>query len=132
MEGVGAYTWGQMNNNNVMTNLGADDMDVTYACPLPTNKGSLKLYIKGTRVILLQADGDDMVNNTLLVAFSAGNRTVLDTDATDKNAAQEWDDSFTAEDCSTYDIIKVSLDCTNTGAGHLDISGVLVHAYYGT
>ena len=129
MEGVGAYFWGQMNVNNIMTNIGSDDMTVTYSIPLATNLGGNKLHIKGTRVILMQADGDDYVNNTLIVGFTGASRSVRDTDPTNKNSSGEWDDTVSV-DCSAYDIMKVSLVCVNTGAGHLDISGVLVHAYY--
>jgi len=123
----------RMTVTGTITNIGGNDMWPVFSLPLPTNKGSLKLYVAGTRIGISAADADDFITTTRMLGFTGGaSPTVLDSDTTDKNTVAEHEDTFTAVDCSGYDNIKVQLYCSNTDATDLAIDWVLLKAYYAT
>jgi hypothetical protein len=126
----GSAAFFAMSGNLSLYNLGADDGNIIYAVPLPPAKGSLKLYISGTRVSLADADGGDYVDTTYVVGMGDTTITVLDNDATNKTTVALHEDTFTAVDCSSYGAVKVLLVVVCSNANDLDIQYVAVRAYY--
>lgn len=115
-------------------NTSGDDMDLIYVLPLPPSLNGLKLYINGTRIKVNEAGAAYYVDNTYVIAASAGSPAIIDTDTTNKGAigaSQYWADSFTAIDCSSYSELSVRLDCVNsTVSGNLYIDHVSIKCYY--
>ena len=132
LEGWQPIAAATMSNIGNLQNVDNTAFFATYALHLPTTKGTLKLYISGTRVSLLDADADDYITNTYLEGMATVGKTTLDTDATDKNSATLYTDTFNAIDCSTYYCIKIRLQTFCTDAEDLDIQYVLLRCYYDT
>ena len=103
---------------------------VTFGLGLPPLKGSLKLYVAGTKIGLDDADAAAYIDVTYTKGVVATSTTNIDTDATNKNSAREWEDTWTAVDASSYDSIRVMLAIQADAAGELDITFVSVLCYY--
>jgi hypothetical protein len=116
--------------NGRLLNVDAQDFYATYLCPLPTTKGSLKLYVAGTQVSLNDADAGDKVDDTFVFGLTSTTVDELDRLQTDRTTAGDHEDTFTAVDCSGYVQIKLLLNCIVTDANQLDINGVSLKCYY--
>ena len=113
-----------------LTNVAALDPVVAYVCPLPTVKGSLKLYTSGVRVGISDADADDFLNQVVVRGTTYAGITNLNNDTTDYTSAQRVEQTFVAVDCSTYDQLLVSLVLACATGGELDINYVTLRCYY--
>lgn len=111
-------------------NTGTTNGQVFYGVPLPTTRGGKKLHIKGTRVSLSDADVNNYITNTYIRGFTSASYTDVDTDPTDKKTIERHEDTSMNVDCSTYHIIKITLDTIVGNAGQLDIQFVTVWYYY--
>ncbi len=116
------------------TILNVDDTDTNmrWDLPLPTVKGSLKLYISGVRLSLLDADAGDYVNTTTVYGkTTTGGLTSLASDTTNYNtAATLFTYTFAAADCSSYLGVMTWLAVVATNAADFDIMDVQVRCYY--
>jgi len=113
-----------------VANWNATDNWLYFYLPLPTSKGNLKLYVDAVRVGLRDADANDYVTHTGVRAIpSTGALGVIHSDDTDLNAPGEFDQTFTAYDCSAYNIIGVILGTVVSTALDLEMI-VLLRCYY--
>jgi len=128
-EGCYFASYAEIAGAGQVLNTGATDMTLFFLLPLPTVKGSLKLYISGTKFGLEDADADDYVNNVKIWGIT-DSATILDTDATNYDSAGVKTDTFTAVDCSSYDHIKIEVECVNTNASDLDVHNIKLRCYY--
>lgn len=124
---AGAFDIG---SNGVVHNTGATDGSVFYGIPLEPTRGTLKLYISGTKVALADADATDYINDTYVLGFATQTVSVIDRDQTNKTTVDVHTDTFTAVDCSTYYGLRVRLDAVNATSGELEIAWVSVQYYY--
>lgn len=99
---------------------------------IPTTKGGYKLYIDGIQVGVHTADSSNLITLVEIQGLQYNSDTELyDSGALTLNSAQEWTDTFTAVDCSTYDHIVVEITCTVPTAANLKISYCALRCYYG-
>lgn len=131
-EGAYVYSYAGIRDTGTVYNVGANQPYIYYAVPLPPLKGTLKLYISGTRIELRAATVANYVGATRVYGYSDGTSTQLDADATAKNAPGQWEDTFAAVDCSSYDAVKVQASCPVAVANLLNIDCVMVRCYYAT
>ena len=105
----------------------------TYMCfqlPLPTNRGGKKLYLKGLKVEVRSADGNDYVDRVLIqTANYAGGSVVFD-DTTNLTSSQSKTYTFTASDVSGKETVIVAIKAVTTSDDQLNIHGVLIDCYY--
>jgi hypothetical protein len=106
------------------------DPQYFYHVPLAPLKGSLKLYISGTRIGLSDADAANRVAQTILRGFTGTATSALDTDNTSKETIAEHEDTFTAVDCSGQDKVQVHLLTAVNLGNALDVDFVSVRCYY--
>jgi len=123
---------GEYTNLGTWTNVDNTTCYLTFLNLLPTNKGSLKLYISGTRVSLADADVGDYMASVKLEGEGNYGQTLLNTDSSANTTAGLQTDTFAAIDCSSYPSTRVRIQTVNTNAGDLDIQYVQVQAYYDT
>lgn len=113
-------------------NQGSVDMLPSFQLPLPTTKGALKLYCTGWLVKLRDADGGDYVTRVRILGHTLTAETTIKDDTSNATAQQDHDDTFAAEDLSSYDVIGVQVDCVTTTRADLQIAGVFLQVYYAT
>jgi hypothetical protein len=102
-----------------------------YVLPLPTTKGSLKLYVAGTQILLEDADDPGgYITQTYVYGRTYDTNTELDSDGTNKDAPGKHEDTWTAVDASSHDQVHVRLSVTSNAAGNLDVVSVKVKCYY--
>jgi len=111
-------------------NTGALDPLITYQCPLPPLKGSLKLYVSGVRVGLYNADAGDYVNQIIIRGNTFNSVNTINNDLTDYNSPQRIEQLFAAVDCSGYDNVLVGIILFASQAGDLEINYVTLRCYY--
>ena len=109
------------------------DVMMTFSCPLPTVKGSLKLYLTNLRVSLQDADANNLLDYAIVYGVSTSATTALKTDDTDRIAAGEYISAISpAVDASSYNSITVKLYAVvDTGAA-FGLTGVEIEGYYDT
>jgi len=118
-------------NDAYMSNTDDTDTIIHFKLHMPTVKGTLKLYVAGTQVILADADATDYITATYVSGVNTdGSISVIDTDNTNKDTATTHEDTFTGVDCSSYKQVVVRLSAVLTTATDLDIVGVNVKCYY--
>ena len=113
-----------------ITNRDGTNASLRYDLPKPSIKGALKLYITGSRVVINDADAAAFVTQTRVFGATKTGLTTLNTDGTDYNSQDDWDDTFAAADCSGYDAVYLWLDCDVDAGNELDIVGCLLRCYY--
>ena len=116
--------------DNFLYNIGANALDISYTLPLPTTKGSLKLYVAGTRVGLKDADVDDFVTTVYVYGNTGTTITSLNAEANDLKTIDVHEDTFGAVDASSYEQVFVWIKTVQAGAAQLDINSVLLKCYY--
>ena len=126
------YTWAVMHVEGYIYNTGTSQPYIYYALPLPTTKGSLKLYISGSKIELLDADATNYIAATRVFGMIGTTSDIVDQDNTAKNTSGTKTDTFTAIDMSGYNITKVQLSCPVADANKLKIYGVSLQCYYDT
>ena len=134
LEGWNPRDKGTVSNVGEFENVDNTATYVTYLCPLPTLKGSLKLYITATRIHINNANGTNYITTTHLEGLStAYGKTAIDSDTTDKNSAGAKTDTFaSAYDCSSYASVQVRLQTVVADALALSINNLEVQCYYDT
>lgn len=122
---------GSMRSGEQMENVDGTNHYPRYMLCLPTNRGGKKLYVSGVRVLVQDADNDDYLSMTKVIGITySGSPTAILNSSTDVKSAQRHEKTFTATDCSSYDMVAVTLYCSVTTAYELGIRGVTVKAYY--
>ena len=119
-------------------NVDGTDCSWVFRLPLPTLKGSLKLYVNGISVGVNDADADDYVDLTRAfgVNYSGSIITQLYSDTTNLTSQDLWksDDELSAwgaaSDCSGYESVTVILTLITTTDYELDLSTISLKCYY--
>jgi len=102
-----------------------------FGLPLPTVKGTLKLYVTGLRVGIFDADAGDYVSGAYIAGQTYNGASVMIlSDTTDYTAQALITYTCAATDCSSYEVLRVTLNMFCTDANDLDISSVCVRCYY--
>lgn len=131
-------SWSGGNNNTKWTsgtrwqNVDATDVNMMLQLLLPTSKGSRKLYIKGYKWYLTDADNNNYIENMYIQGKkSDASNTNLDTNSTQYKTVGEKNYSFGSPiDCSDYIAINMRLDTLVTNANSLDIDIIVMECYY--
>ena len=116
--------------SGMVSNADATNASLRFDLQLPTTKGSLKLYISGSRVSLYDADADAKIDTTTVYGLIKTGVTSINADTTDYNSQDDWDDTFVAVDCSSYNGVMVWLAAVVDAANELDIASVSLRCYY--
>jgi hypothetical protein len=115
-----------------ITNLGADNLYLSFLLPIPTVKGSLKLYVDDVRYEIDDADADDYVTAIYMYGWDGSSRGTIDSDTTDQTSAGTITWSRSATDVSSYESIWVQIETVNTNASDLDLTSFQILCYYST
>jgi hypothetical protein len=110
--------------------MGAVDVNLRYLLPLPTTKGTLKLYVSDIKLILSDADANDYVTAIATFGVTDAATTLIYMDTTDRTAAGTYTSATGDTDVSSYSQVIVRVNCECTTGTDLDIGGVLVACYY--
>jgi len=120
-----------------LINLGGDDFYTTWGLPIPTVKGSLKLYIKSLKYGVNDADANDYIHSVFINGLNGQTATQLDTDATTHTSA--GDKTFSGAvmpasviDISGYQGLWVEIRTISTTATQFDLTNVRMECYYDT
>ncbi len=107
-----------------------DDEYMTFALPLPTNRGGLKLYVLGAYVGIEDADSQNLVLSLEVIGVSESARTVLQTLGGWSSPGTQGG-IFTALNVGSYDRVVVSLGLfEGIGGGDLRVNWVQLRCYY--
>lgn len=102
---------------------------------LPTVKGSLKLKVKGLRIIINDADfvsGGNFIDRVIMRRMSDTVNTAMLDDGTNRTTQGTFDYPFTAVDVSAEDNVIVEINFTITVAFNLDFTFPAADVYYET
>ena len=98
---------------------------------LPTNRGGLKLYVKGARLDVQDADGTNYIDEVKTYIIDTAS-TLKDTKTDNRTASGQYDWVFgTLADCSARDNVMVEIGIITANAGNLDFM-ILLDCYYDT
>lgn len=127
-------TWSgnKMTNLIYTQNVDDTDFDAIWQLPLPTTKGTLKLYITQLKVNVFDADAGDYINHLYVYGrYSAGSAALV-SDATNVTAPAEKIYNFAGApiDCSGSENIFAYFICIATNAGDLNFDQPLMYCYY--
>jgi hypothetical protein len=105
-----------------------------FVLPQPTNKGGLKLYVKGTRTGVSDGDANNYINNIYLIGAKYDGATTVDTNADDigEGGAEIDTDTYGPYDMSSYEQVQLVVHTEANAANALDISSIELHCYYAT
>jgi hypothetical protein len=128
------YEGATVANIGFIENTGTTDEIWYFLLPLPTTKGSLKLYVTGLRVDIQDADADDYVTAVYIYGMSYTGATEIDpTDyTTDRTAQGRYTYALADTDMSSYAEVMVRVSCVCTNAADLDIGAVCLLCFYST
>jgi len=113
-----------------ITNVDGTDFWGIFRIPLPTAKGSLKLYISGYSAGILDADDGDYLTEIRLYGLIYSSATQVAVTTTDYKTAQKVEVTFAALDMSSYDSALLSLSIFATNANDFDLMFANVRCYY--
>ena len=116
--------------SNFVSNVDAQDEYTTHVLALPTNKGSLKLYVTGLRVIVADADATNLVSHAYILGMKETGGSILLNDATDRITQGDYEYALANTDVSSYDYVVVNLFLVVADANALDIGTPLLKCYY--
>lgn len=116
--------------DRAITNVDGTDHNQRWGLLQPTTKGSLKLYITGTKVLIEDADAAAYVDAVLLEGVVNASATIINNHSTNGTSQGDHTDTFAAIDCSSYDQIIVRVGTVVDAINELDIHGVLCQCYY--
>ena len=112
-------------------NQGANDDYWVYTLPLPTTKGSLKLYIADIRLDINTADATDYVTVLLVQALSNTSSTSIVNDGTDRQAQGQYTYTVNPDvDASAGDVVRARAQVILTTTDELIITGLYASCYY--
>ncbi len=124
------------------TNLDGNDFWINHVLPLPTNKGTLKLYIKGIKLPVFDADANDYISqvNVYGIVSYTGETDVYTDASTGTNVAggermlQDGVASMVAwgaaTDMSSYEYVAVLIRVVATTSGEIEFGVPLLDCYY--
>ena len=111
-------------------NVDAQDFNLFFLCPLPTNKGSLKLYVGDVRVGILDADASNKLDALWVYGMKYNTQTSLNADGTDRTAAGSYTSAFVVTDVSSYNSVFIRVAAVVTNAGDFNLSSLELECYY--
>lgn len=111
-------------------NVDATDGAMGFTLPLPTNKGSLKLYVTGLRVVVYGANATNKIDHAYLFANDFDTQTILINDGTDRTAQGVYEYALADTDVSGYTDIVVTLAYLVANASTLRLTAPMVECYY--
>lgn len=111
-------------------NLGSTDYYLQYALPLPTERGGLSLYVTGVKVELYAADATDYLDMIKVLGLTYSGITSHYSSHTDYKSAQEVNVDFADKDCSSDDVVVVTLYVNSSSVDECQIRGVLLECFY--
>ena len=113
-----------------ISNIGTTDCNYFFTLPLPTNRGGLKLYIKGWLLPIKEAGIANYITSIDIKGKIHSGETTLDNYTTNLTSANDHTNPFTAVDCSSYDGIQAVLARVVASANALDIDNIYLDCYY--
>lgn len=113
-----------------LANQGANNMVVEFMLPQPTNRGGKKLYISGVRVGLYDADGTNYIDHHNLFGTTGTTYLGVWADNADYTSPQLIENLFTAIDCSSYELMFVTVYCINADVYAIDLMTITCLCYY--
>ncbi|MCP4550877.1 MAG: hypothetical protein GY834_02300 [Bacteroidetes bacterium] len=122
--------------STVLSNVTSTDGSAMYTLPLPSNRGGKKLYVKGTRIVLYDADANNFVTAIYTFMHPTGSppaaATQLLSEGANRTSAGTYESAYGAVDCSSAEsvVALVTIDVDN--ANRLDINGMSLDCYYDT
>jgi len=127
---IGAFTVG--GTGYIRNATAAANQSLLFSLPLPTNKGSLKLYCTGVRLLVNDADATNLIDSVELYGVTEVGLTGLNiTDEdTDRVAQGDYTYALADTDCSGYDTMVVSIVCDTANIANLDFAVPLVECFY--
>ncbi len=103
---------------------------MTFALPLPTNRGGLKLYVDGAYVGIEDADSQKLVTSLEVIGVTQSTRAVLQTFGGWSSPGTQGG-TFSALNFGSYDRVAVSLGLfEGLGGGDLRVNWVQLRCYY--
>ena len=117
-------------NGGYISNRDNTDGQMRFILPLPTNKGSLKLYISGSQVDIFDADAANKIDTVTIYGILETGISQLDQNTDDITAQDSREDPFAAVDCSGYNGVILWVAAVVADANALDISGISLRCYY--
>lgn len=111
-------------------NVDGTNFTVMFRCPLPTVKGSLKLYVGDVRVGIQDADAGDYLDNVIVGGIVYNTVTTINSDTTNRTAANTYTYDFAPADASSYDSVALRLQVIATNAGDFNLTSVELECYY--
>ena len=119
-----------------ITNVNGTDHWMFFYLSLPTVKNGLKLYVKGIRLQIADADADggteDYMDRVVAKKVDDAGITDLLDDGTNRTAAGEYDYAFAAVDCSDKAVIAIQCFIFCTNPSDFNMVPPLVDCYYAT
>lgn len=111
----------------------ASDITLLFELPLPTTKGSLKLYVGDCKLCLYDADVNDFVTSLVVRATDKDGQSTLISDGTNRQAAGDYTYSNDPTDVSGYNTVRVQIAISSAGNAYdCIIDAVLLECYYAT
>lgn len=101
--------------------------------PLPTNRGGLKLYIKGMRLEVVDSDASDYITSILVRKKNhAGWDAIasIDHDTVHGTGVGQFTNAFGAVDCSARSSVVMEIQVVSATALELEIAMPLLDCYY--
>jgi len=118
------------NDNGRLTIANTGGTYPQYWLPLPTVKGTLKLYVDAVRIEIYDADANSYLNAYWAYAIDATTTGTIDTDGTSRTAPGQYDVTFTPYDCSGKSLVTIILECVTSVINDLSIGLVAFRCYY--
>jgi hypothetical protein len=111
-------------------NTDGTDFTLMFHLPLPSIKGSLKLYVGDVRVNLWDADAGDYVTAVYVYGNTYNSATIVHQDLNNLTTIASHTVSFTAADFSSYPMVGVRLDVVATNVADFNLTSVEALCYY--
>jgi hypothetical protein len=119
-------------NYPTIQNTDGTDFTLMFHLPIPSVKGSLKLYVGDVRVNLWDVDAGDYVTAVYVYGVTYNSATIVHQDLTNLTTIDSHTVSFGAADFSSYPMVGVRIDVEATNAADFNITSVEAECYYAT
>jgi len=102
-----------------------------FALPLPTSRGGKSLYIKGIKICIADADGNNYMYWVRLIGVTTSHTTLYENDAIEHYTTTGVKTfTFSAINCSSYRKVGVVFGVSTNTVSAFDVSYVQVDCYY--
>jgi hypothetical protein len=120
--------------SGLVDNVDGQDLVWYFSIPLPTNKGSLKLYLTGLTLDLFDADATNYVDFAYFLGLTnSAVATILpDGQSTNRTARGSYEYTLADTDVSSYAQVVANLGTVVADANALDIAAVRASCFYDT